>query len=93
MNTNKMRKLVDSLQNTKYTIKSEAGIHRVYFKRVIVAECPEESIADYIAKEHGALNLRIANSIHNMIERTEANVKQEVLNLTTGEDNGTDPNN
>jgi hypothetical protein len=82
-----MKKLCENLRSNKFIIKGENNNYKVYYKGVIVAESPDSGIADYIAKEYGALNARIAGGIEGIIERTEANTKQELLKLNFG---GTD---
>jgi hypothetical protein len=87
MNLKRLRKLCNDLRNEGFDIKKRGEYHDIFFKKVILARVPDEQLAEHIAKEHGALNERIAKQIEDLIERMEASVKQQLLKLNFGGEN------
>lgn len=80
--------MCEDLKRKEYKIKPQGGMYKVYHKGVVLADSPEESLADYIAKEYSYVDMRIAKSIEDLIERTEAQVKENLLNLNFGANDG-----
>jgi hypothetical protein len=82
MNIKRLHKLAEELRNENFFIHKQGDYHNIFYKKVILVHVPEdEQLAEHIAREYGALSVRIASELEALIERMEASAKQELLNL------------
>lgn len=88
MKIKRLKKLADELRTENFFIHKSGEYHNIFYKKVILVHVPDdEQLADHIAREYGALSLRMAEQIEALIERLEVNTKQEILNLNFGGNN------